>query len=122
MGAVGSDCVIRVIIRSVGLPQFHPMVLAKTREAFDHADFVFELKYYGLAYVDGGRCRLVSRKSHVYKARTRPCANGSAGICAPPTRSSTASWPASTSKGSRSSIPSCAAAAIPCSSRSTCSG
>jgi bifunctional non-homologous end joining protein LigD len=52
------------------------MTLARTREAFDHADFVFELKYDGfraLAYVDGGRCRLVSRKNHVYKSYAPLC-------------------------------------------------
>jgi bifunctional non-homologous end joining protein LigD len=52
------------------------MTLARTREAFDHADFVFELKYDGfraLAYVDGGSCRLVSRKNHVYKAYAPLC-------------------------------------------------
>ena len=52
------------------------MSLAKTREAFDHADFVFELKYDGfraLAYIDGGGCRLVSRKGHVYKAYAPLC-------------------------------------------------
>jgi hypothetical protein len=41
----------------VEFPQFQPMYLARTREAFDHADFVFELKYDGfraLAYVDDG--------------------------------------------------------------------
>ena len=60
----------------MGLPQFQPMVLARTREAFDHADFVFELKYDGfraLAYIDAGACRLVSRKGHVYKAYAPLC-------------------------------------------------
>ena len=53
------------------------MTLARTRDPFDHADFVFELKYDGfraLAYVDGGRCRLVSRRNHVYKAYAPLCA------------------------------------------------
>jgi len=52
------------------------MTLVRTREAFDHADFVFELKYDGfraLAYVDAGSCRLVSRKNHVYKAYAPLC-------------------------------------------------
>ena len=60
----------------MGLPQFQPMTLARTREAFDHADFVFELKYDGfraLAYVDAGSCRLVSRKNHTYKAYAPLC-------------------------------------------------
>ena len=49
------------------------MTLTRTRDAFDHSDFVFELKYDGfraLAYVDGGRCRMVSRRNHVYKSYT----------------------------------------------------
>src|SRR5262252_5298616 len=52
------------------------MTLVRTREAFDHADFVFELKYDGfraLAYVDAGSCRLVSRKNHVCKAYAPLC-------------------------------------------------
>ncbi|PWT82882.1 MAG: hypothetical protein C5B58_07455 [Acidobacteria bacterium] len=59
-----------------GFPQFQPMTLARTRDAFDHADFVFELKYDGfraLAYVNAGSCRLVSRRNHVYKAYAPPC-------------------------------------------------
>ena len=58
------------------LPQFQPMTLARTKEAFDHADFVFELKYDGfraLAYVDDGRCRLVSRRNHTYKTYAPLC-------------------------------------------------
>ena len=61
----------------VDLPQFQPMTLARTRDPFDHADFVFELKYDGfraLAYVADGRCRLVSRRNHVYKACAPLCA------------------------------------------------
>jgi hypothetical protein len=60
----------------VEFPQFQPMCLARTREAFDHADFVFELKYDGfraLAYMDGGSCRLVSRRNHVYKSYAPLC-------------------------------------------------
>jgi hypothetical protein len=51
------------------------MTLVRTREAFDHSDFVFELKYDGfraLAYVDAGSCRLVSRKN-LYKAYAPLC-------------------------------------------------
>ena len=53
------------------------MTLARTGDPFDHADFLFELKYDGfsaLAYVDGGRCRLVSRRNHIYKAHASLCA------------------------------------------------
>ena len=38
--------------------------------AFDHEDFVFELKHDGfraLAYVEPEECRLVSRHDHTYK-------------------------------------------------------
>jgi ATP-dependent DNA ligase len=46
------------------------MRLAVLREAFDHPDWVFELKYDGfrsLAVWDGTTTKLVSRKHHVYK-------------------------------------------------------
>jgi ATP-dependent DNA ligase len=47
------------------------MRLAIRREPFDHPDFIYEVKYDGfraLAYIEGGYCRLVSRKAHVYKS------------------------------------------------------
>ena len=55
---------------AVALPRFEPMPLARLHAPFDHDDWVFELKYDGwraLAYVDGGRCRLVSRNGNVFK-------------------------------------------------------
>jgi bifunctional non-homologous end joining protein LigD len=42
----------------------------RVREAFDHPDWLFELKYDGfraLAYVNGGGTKLVSRRNLVYK-------------------------------------------------------
>ena len=47
------------------------MVLTRAKEAFDYEDFVFELKYDGfrsLAYIEDGRCELVSRNNHTYKS------------------------------------------------------
>src|SRR2546426_10406129 len=39
------------------------------REPFDHADWLFELGgFRGLALIESGSCRLISRKAHVYKS------------------------------------------------------
>jgi bifunctional non-homologous end joining protein LigD len=46
------------------------MPLVPIAAAFDHPDWVFELKHDGfraLAHVEGHRCTLVSRTGHVYK-------------------------------------------------------
>jgi bifunctional non-homologous end joining protein LigD len=46
------------------------MPLIRVPEAFDHPDWLFELKHDGfraLAVIDGHRCRLVSRGGHVFK-------------------------------------------------------
>jgi bifunctional non-homologous end joining protein LigD len=46
------------------------MPLIRVADAFDHPDWVFELKYDGfraLAHVEGHCCTLVSRRGHVYK-------------------------------------------------------
>jgi hypothetical protein len=48
-----------------------PMRLLRTPEAFDHPEFIFEPKIDGfraLAYVEGRRCRLVSRNGHAFKS------------------------------------------------------
>jgi bifunctional non-homologous end joining protein LigD len=48
-----------------------PMRLLRIPEPFDHSDFVFEPKVDGfraLAYVDGHRCRLVSRNGNEFKS------------------------------------------------------
>jgi bifunctional non-homologous end joining protein LigD len=46
-----------------------PMPLVRIPEPFDHPDWFFELKHDGfraLAYVEGHRCRLVSRRGHTF--------------------------------------------------------
>jgi bifunctional non-homologous end joining protein LigD len=49
---------------------WRPMPLVRIPEAFDHPDWLFELKHDGfraLAHVEGHRCTLVSRRGHVYQ-------------------------------------------------------
>src|SRR5919201_1683104 len=49
---------------------FVPMPLVRLPAPFDHPDWMFELKHDGfraLAHVEGHRCRLVSRRGHVFK-------------------------------------------------------
>ena len=51
-------------------PSVTPAALQRLPEAFDHPDWIFELKYDGyraLAFVEPGRSRLVSRKGHIYR-------------------------------------------------------
>jgi hypothetical protein len=51
--------------------QFQPVRLASRREAFDHPEWLFELKYDGfraLAFVEQGRCRLVSRNGNTFQS------------------------------------------------------
>jgi bifunctional non-homologous end joining protein LigD len=53
------------------------MRLVVCPEPFDHPDWLFELKYDGwraIAYIDNGRCRLVSRRRHVYSSFRSLCA------------------------------------------------
>jgi bifunctional non-homologous end joining protein LigD len=53
------------------LPAIIPAKLAKTLEPFDDPDWLFELKHDGfrsLAYLEDGRCRLVSRHRNLYKS------------------------------------------------------
>jgi bifunctional non-homologous end joining protein LigD len=53
------------------LPSIVPAKLARSLEPFDDKDWLFELKHDGfrsLAYLDDGRCRLVSRHKNVYKS------------------------------------------------------
>src|SRR5690242_14256337 len=48
-----------------------PMPLRSSVEPFDDPDWIFELKYDGfraLAYVEEGRCRLVSRNGNEFKS------------------------------------------------------
>jgi bifunctional non-homologous end joining protein LigD len=53
------------------LPEIQPAKLAKCLAAFDDPEWLFELKHDGfrsLAYVEDGRCRLVSRRRNQYKS------------------------------------------------------
>ena len=52
-------------------PKSNPLSLAKCLAAFDEPDWLFELKHDGfrsLAYLEDGRCRLVSRHRNAYKS------------------------------------------------------
>src|SRR5207237_7400996 len=51
------------------MPTFQPMRLARRAQPFDHPDFLYEIKFDGfraLAYIEDGKCRLVSRRRHEY--------------------------------------------------------
>jgi bifunctional non-homologous end joining protein LigD len=53
------------------LPSIEPAKLARSLEPFDDKDWLFELKHDGfrsLAYVEDGKCRLVSRRRNTYKS------------------------------------------------------
>jgi len=53
------------------LPQINPIRLARLPEAFDHPDWLFELKWDGfraIAYIEAGQCRLVSRNGNAFKS------------------------------------------------------
>jgi len=53
------------------IPRSKPMRLHQLRKPFDSPDWLFELKHDGfrsLAYIDNGRCQLVSRRNLVYKS------------------------------------------------------
>jgi bifunctional non-homologous end joining protein LigD len=55
------------------LPRIQPINPTRIAQPFDHLDWVFELKHDGfraLAYVEGGTCRLISRKQIIYKTFT----------------------------------------------------
>src|SRR4051795_6961519 len=50
---------------------YSPMRLLRVPEPLDHPDFLYEVKHDGfrsLAYIEDGRCRLVSRNGHVFKS------------------------------------------------------
>ena len=56
--------------------QFPPATPILRRDAFDHPDFIFELKHDGfraLAFVDHEGTRLVSRRRNVYRSFPRLC-------------------------------------------------
>jgi ATP-dependent DNA ligase len=55
------------------LPNFTPADLTRLRDAFEHEDYLFELKMDGfrsLAYVGNGQTQLVSRRGNVYRRFT----------------------------------------------------
>jgi bifunctional non-homologous end joining protein LigD len=56
---------------SVNLPRIQPINPTRIAAPFDHFNFVFELKHDGfraVAYIEDGKCQLVSRKNIVYKS------------------------------------------------------
>ena len=55
----------------IGLMQFQPMPLVRRAEPFTDADWLFEIKWDGfrsLAFIENGRCRLVSRNGNEFKS------------------------------------------------------
>ena len=55
---------------STALPKVAPLVLKRRAEAFDHPDWLFEVKYDGfraLLEIDGSGARLVSRNRNRFK-------------------------------------------------------
>jgi bifunctional non-homologous end joining protein LigD len=59
-----------------GKPAIRLAIPTRVASAFDHPDWVFELKHDGfraLSYITDGRCTLVSRKANVYKSFTLLC-------------------------------------------------
>ncbi|MGB7729529.1 MAG: hypothetical protein WBL50_15980 [Candidatus Acidiferrum sp.] len=58
------------MLESAVLPRIHPMRL-RIAKAFNDPEYIFELKHDGfraLAYVEEGKCRLVSRNSNLFKS------------------------------------------------------
>jgi bifunctional non-homologous end joining protein LigD len=55
----------------VPLPVFQPLPLDRSRSAFSHPDWLFEVKWDGfrsLVYIDDGDCKLVSRNGNQFKS------------------------------------------------------
>jgi ATP-dependent DNA ligase len=53
----------------VNLPRVQPINPTRIAAAFDHKDWIFELKHDGfraVAYVEGETCQLISRKNIIY--------------------------------------------------------
>jgi bifunctional non-homologous end joining protein LigD len=51
-------------------PKINPIIPERRRDIFEHPDWVYEVKHDGfraLAYLDQGRCRLVSRRGNEMK-------------------------------------------------------
>src|SRR5215467_10018469 len=58
-------------LSSALMPSFQPMPLNRRAGAFNHPDWLFEIKWDGfrsLAYIEHGRCRLVSRNGNEFKS------------------------------------------------------
>ena len=58
------------------LGRLDPLPLIQFPAPFDDPDFLFEVKFdgfRGLAYVEDGRCELVSRKGHTYRRFKELC-------------------------------------------------
>ncbi len=56
---------------TVPVPPLQPLPLTRARSLFSHPDWIFELKWDGfraLAFVDNGRCTLVSRNGNEFKS------------------------------------------------------
>jgi ATP-dependent DNA ligase len=53
------------------LPRIQPMRLTRIAKAFDDPDYLFELKhdgFRGIAYIENGECKLVSRNLKHFKS------------------------------------------------------
>ena len=58
------------------LPRISPINPTRIAAAFDHEDWIFELKHDGfraVAYIEDGTCRLISRKQIQYKSFAGLC-------------------------------------------------
>ena len=70
--------------RLIGEPlKLEPMDLIQVSAPFDDPDFLYEVKFDGfraLAYVEGGQCKLVSRKGHIYRRFADLCQAIAAGL------------------------------------------
>jgi len=69
------------ILKQLPLPRFQPLPVTRQPQPFHYADWLFELKHDGfpsLAYVEHGRCRLVSRNDnelHSFQSRNAAIAD-----------------------------------------------
>jgi bifunctional non-homologous end joining protein LigD len=53
------------------LPYFQPMPVGRSPRPFSHLDWIYEIKWDGfrsLAYLEDGRCRLISRNGNEFKS------------------------------------------------------
>jgi bifunctional non-homologous end joining protein LigD len=58
------------------LPKISPVTLKRLAEPFDDPDWVFELKhdgFRGLAYIEAGECKLISRNANVFRCFPQLC-------------------------------------------------